>query len=114
MRPTLRATLEALAHRFTTDVLRAVSQALDEEVFARGSAAPAPKVRGRRRIDVGDVTARVMTALRGHPDGVRAEKLREELRIDKLTFGRSIRQLLADRHVRKTGKLRATKYFSKG
>ncbi len=69
----------------------------------------------RRRTDMpprADVLASIVAHLRTLPEGGRAEELRRDLGLDKPTFIRAINDGLATEEIRKTGQLRATKYFA--
>lgn len=130
----LRDRLNGLASSFATsvlDVIRGVS--LDEllgESTGRGGKSPTgPAVRtapstgaSRRRSrlprrsagDIEKVVERIITLLKRHPSGLRAEQIRDELGLEAKELPRPLKEALDTGSLHKSGQKRATTYFVKG
>jgi hypothetical protein len=76
---------------------------------------PASKERGsRRKVDVSSLAPKVRAVLKtAGREGLRSENIRAQLGLEKAAVARVLQAMLADKTVRKTGKKRATTYFSK-
>jgi hypothetical protein len=130
MASSLRHTIEQLTHSFTTAVLAAIRAAsLDEllEETGRGagregraalarSAAKGVTKGGRlmRRSaeELAELVDRIVALLAEHPEGLRAEQIREELGLESKELPRPLSDGLAERRITKSGQKRATTYFA--
>ncbi|MBI2388006.1 MAG: hypothetical protein HYV09_00185 [Deltaproteobacteria bacterium] len=132
----LQRTIAELAQQFATQVLRAIRTAsLDDiasvaggvparaRVSAPAAAAPTRAAAGarrgaggRRRRTQGDLAAlgsRIVELLKGNPEGMRAEAIREALGVPRKELPRVFNQLVEGGALRKEGQKRATTYFVK-
>jgi hypothetical protein len=123
---TLRSTITDLASRFATDLLQAMrNMSLDELMAevgrdgrraARGGAAPKRGAGGRlpRRsaADIEAVVNDIVGLLQKNPKGLRAEQIREALRLDAKELPKPLSEALADKRITKKGQKRATTYFA--
>jgi uncharacterized Zn finger protein len=66
----------------------------------------------RSRSEIGDTVDAIVELLRRHPDGLRAEQIRAVLAIPAKELPRPIAEGLLSRRLRKTGRKRATTYFT--
>jgi len=106
----LQQRLRELTESFVVDVMDAVRAATLDDVFGT-MAGFLPTTKSKASADL---PARIEALLREHPEGLRAEPIRAELRVEKSAFVRAIDSMLAARKVRKRGERRATKYFVSG
>ncbi len=130
----LRSTIARLADEFAAGVLEAIRSASLEEILAesRGGRAPlksAPAVRGpsassrnlgkngrlgrRSEADIADLLERIVTLLEKHPDGLRAEQIRETLALEARELPRPLAEGLSTKRIAKQGQKRATTYFAR-
>jgi hypothetical protein len=126
--PTLKASIEALAHEFATGVLVAVRGASLEEILngaaparrgpgrPRGSVSTAPRARGGKRVrrsanDIAATADGIVAFVAKHPKGIRGEQIRKELGIAKNQWLKPLGLALGSRKLRKTGEKRSTTYF---
>jgi hypothetical protein len=65
----------------------------------------------RTQEDIDAVIGQIVTLLKAHPEGLRAEVIRENLSLDAKELPRPIADALATKVIRKTGDKRATTYF---
>jgi hypothetical protein len=131
----LRRAISSLAEDFAAQVLRALHSASLSDLAALGGGAPArrgpgrprkseaaapgapaaPRARrGRRRRTAADLEAlgsRVTDLLRSSPSGLRAEAIRDALKIARKELPRAMQQLLDSGSIRKEGQKRATTYY---
>jgi hypothetical protein len=113
----LRERIAELASRFASDILDAVSAALDEglEAGAPGrGATPRTDGRGRTRAEIVATGDRILAVLQGAPQGIRAEELRAQMGLSRQEILRPMALLLAGGKVKKTGAKRATVYYARG
>ncbi|HLK40099.1 MAG TPA: hypothetical protein VKU41_25260 [Polyangiaceae bacterium] len=129
----LRSRLSDLASSFAASVLDAIRGASLEDLLAQSSgrggrvaarveADPAPagaRRRGRRlpRRSAGDieqVIEGIVSLLKQHPHGLRAEQLRDKLGLQAKELPRPLKEGLDGGRLSKVGQKRATTYFAKG
>lgn len=136
---TLRQRLDRLASAFVAGVLDAIRGASLEEVAAESSnggsnssssarlgagtpkqqlaGAPRRKHNGRlpRRSaqDISNVVDRIVSLLKQHPKGLRAEEIRDKLEMQAKELPRPIQEALSSRRITRSGAKRATRYFAK-
>lgn len=68
---------------------------------------------GRRSTaDIGRMVDSIVALLQKHPDGLRAEQIREALNCQAKELPRPLADALAEGRVSKTGQKRATTYFA--
>ena len=128
----LRASLESLAAAFAIDLVRAIQGASLVE-FQQEVATAAKRDRplgerstttrawlpNRERLDrrsAEDIAAaldRIISLLRGRDGGLRAEQIREMLRMQSKEMPRILSEGLRQAKLRKVGQKRATTYFAK-
>ena len=136
---TLRAAISQLANQFASGVLEAIRGASLAEILAEsgeggaggvrrgripaasGAATggrPAKRTRGRleRRsaTDIAGVVRQIVELLGAHPEGLRAEQIRNELGLQAKELPRPIAEALSSKKIAKQGQKRATTYFAKG
>jgi hypothetical protein len=131
----LRGRLSDLATEFVSTVLNVVRHASVEEVLGEGhavqrpvraatprSAASSPATAPRNRSarlarrsagDIADVIERIVELVEAHPEGLRAEQIREELALEAKELPRPLSDAIAAGRLRKAGRKRATTYFVK-
>ncbi|MDP9148396.1 MAG: hypothetical protein M3O36_00425 [Myxococcota bacterium] len=141
MHSSLRQKLNELATHFTNGVLDAIRTSPIEELFSdtvapkvngprpsarheavAPSAGPAPRsgrAKGgrlprRSSEDISGMLSRIVTLLRGNPNGLRAEQIRAQLGVSAKELPRPLAEGLSASSVRKTGQKRATTYFAAG
>lgn len=128
----LRDRLNGLASSFASsvlDVIRGVS--LDQllaESSGRGGKSPGALVRAapsagasprrgrlprRSASDIERVVERIVGLLKRHPEGLRAEQIRDELGLDAKELPRPLKEALDAGSLQKSGQKRATTYFVK-
>jgi hypothetical protein len=133
MADSLRSQLTELADSFTNAVLSAIRSASLEELLAesggarRGpsrSAGPArPAVRAGRASssgrlprrsaeDIAQVLDSVVSLVKRHKEGLRAEQIREELGLQAKELPRVLKEGLSSRKLKSKGQKRATTYFT--
>lgn len=134
----LRTNLESLASDFASAVLSAIRGASLEELLAdsgssarRGpgrppklSAAPAapaaPRGRKSGRLarrspeQIAKALDQVVALVRGKKDGLRAEQIRDALKMQSKELPRVLQEGLAKKKLKSKGQKRATTYFSAG
>jgi hypothetical protein len=138
----LRTTISRLANDFAQEVLDAIRRAslddiLDEtgrggsrRAFAaaaldeaglrrRGPGRPPGRGRGgrlRRRSadDLAKLADEIVDLLEKHPEGLRAEQIRDALNVQAKELPRPLADALSARKISKKGQKRATTYFSRG
>jgi hypothetical protein len=129
MTTTLRDTLNRLALDFTRNVLQAIRSASLEDLEretknASSFRGPRPTAKGpaarkggrlarRSADDLSAVVDRIVALLEAHPDGLRAEEIRNELGLLPKELPRPIAGALADKRITKHGQRRATRYFAR-
>jgi len=123
----LHRTINALASEFAHSLLRALRGASLDEILAEtahdhaalGESRPSgrrEKSRGvRRRRSTEELDAlvtRIVSVLKTHKKGLRAEELREKLGVERKELPRPLAEALKKRVITKKGKKRATTYFA--
>ena len=119
MESPLKQRIAILAEQFAEQVVKAVSEMVTDMLHGgapRGGrsarSAPGPRRHARRSSeDLGQTVDRVVAELARHPDGIRAENLRETMGLERGPMVRAVTQAIADKRVRKTGEKRSTTYF---
>lgn len=134
---TLKSTIERLATDFATSIISALRSASIDELTDLGArsarvARPAPshvaaaaaapetsRKRGRNErlgrrstADIGKMVDSVVSLLQKHPEGLRAEQIREALDCQAKELPRPLADGLAEGRLSKTGQKRATTYFA--
>jgi hypothetical protein len=139
---TLKSSLQTLAASFAEEVVRAIRGASLQELLgevagtrARHASSPSPAAaafepaaraprgpasavlkRGRlKRRSADDIAAtlgNIVTLLKAHPAGLRAEQIRKELDMLAKELPRPLAEGLASKALRKKGQKRATVYFA--
>lgn len=129
----LKSTIEGLANEFAMSIISALRAASIDELTGvtglgarvggrsgRPAMAPAggPK-RGRggrlgRRstADIGRMVDSIVSLLQKHPEGLRAEQIREALSCQAKELPRPLADALTEGRISKTGQKRATTYFA--
>ena len=129
----LKQAIAALAEEFSEGILAAIRGASLEELHeSTGGGAPraraaapsseaaptrqARKGKGgrlprRSEEDIAAIVETIVTCVRNHPEGIGAEAIRKELKIDKKELGKPILSALESGQLRKEGEKRATVYF---
>jgi hypothetical protein len=130
----LRDRLNGLASSFASSVLDVIRRVSLDQLLAessgRGSKSPAgatvraapsagaSRRRGRlpRRSagDIEKVVERIVSLLKRHPSGLRAEQIRDELGLEAKELPRPLKEALDTGSLHKSGQKRATTYFAKG
>jgi hypothetical protein len=118
---TLHATLESLAKKFAADIVKALrSLSLDDLLAESRSAAPRASANAKsagvkRTRASGSATTvdAIVSELKKHKAGLRAEHLRKALGASKPAFNYYAAKAISEKKIRKTGKKRATTYFAK-
>jgi len=134
----LKSTIESLANEFAMSIISALRAASIDELTGmtgvsgraarpgRPAAAPAaaapaalPPKRGRggrlgRRssADIGRMVDDIVGLLQKHPEGLRAEQIREALSCQAKELPRPLADALAEGRITKSGQKRATTYFA--
>jgi hypothetical protein len=135
-RMSLRSNLESLASNFAASVLDAIRSASLEELLddsggggrrGRGrppksngaptaSAAPRARKSGRLpRRSIEDITKaldQVVALVKGKKDGLRAEQIRDALKMQSKEMPRVLQEGLAKKKLKTKGQKRATTYFA--
>jgi hypothetical protein len=127
----LKTRLDSLASAFATEVVRAIQSASLEELLgevggarrgpgrSNGSVA-APKARGRKggRLprrsadDIAKTLERVVSLVKRHKAGMRAEQIRTQLRMQAKEMPRVLKEGLSKKVLKSKGQKRATTYFA--
>jgi hypothetical protein len=131
----LRTNLESLASDFAAAVLNAIRGASLEELLAdsgsgarrgpgrppKSSAAPAaPRARKSGRLarrspeQIAKALDQVVALVKGKKDGLRAEQIRDSLKMQSKELPRVLQEGLAKKKLKSKGQKRATTYFSAG
>jgi hypothetical protein len=124
----LRQRLNELASSFASNVLQAIRSASLDDVLAesggrRGTPRAVAKGAGPRRSerlprrsseDIERMIDRIVGLLRKHPEGMRAEDIRQHLGIEAKELPRPLKQAVASGRLGKSGHKRATTYFLEG
>jgi hypothetical protein len=137
---TLKSRLDSLASTFATDVVRAIQSASLQELSgdiggvrrgpgrppSSGIAAAAkpnatiakPKARKGGRLprrspeDIAKTLDKVVTLVKRHKEGLRAEQIRSELRMQANEMPRVLKEGLSKKALKSKGQKRATTYFA--
>jgi hypothetical protein len=128
----LKTRLDSLASSFATEVVRAIQSASLEELLGevggarRGpgrpnGSAPAPRARGGRKSgrlarrsadDIAQTLERVVSLVKRHKQGMRAEQIRTQLRMQAKEMPRVLKEGLSKKMLKSKGQKRATTYFA--
>jgi hypothetical protein len=128
---TLKTTIEGLANEFAVSIISALRTASIDELTGLGAQGVrangrAPLVlEGRKRgrgerlgrrstADIGRMVDNIVTLLQKHPEGLRAEQIRETLDCQAKELPRPLADGLAEGRISKAGQKRATTYFAGG
>jgi len=132
MSNSLRSKLSDLADSFANSVLDAIRSASLEELIADGGreparprSAPTPKAAPkptraassgrlprRSAEDIAQILDQVVSLVRSHKEGLRAEQIRSELGMQAKEMPRVLKEGLVRRKLRSKGQKRATTYFA--
>lgn len=133
MADSLRSQLTELADSFANAVLSAIRSASLEELLAEsgGSRRGAPRAAGparpavragrgsssgrlprRSAEDIAQVLDSVVSLVKRHKEGLRAEQIREELGLQAKELPRVLKEGLSSRKLKSKGQKRATTYFT--
>ncbi len=117
MPSTLSERIAALATRFANQILVTVRESVDARIEA-GEGRRFRRVKngrrrgGRRTVEaISALADRVFSEVRRHPEGIRAEKLRANVGLERSEIGRPVMLLLSVGRMRKTGETRRTTYY---
>jgi hypothetical protein len=137
MSNTLRSNIQAAAAVFTSSVLEAIRGASLEELLAesgggagkrgpgrpprglagltggggrRGRAARTGRLKRRSPEDIAQALDRVVSLVKKHKAGLRAEQIREQLRMQSKEMPRILKEGLSKRKLKAKGQKRATTY----
>jgi hypothetical protein len=132
----LKSRLDSLASSFATEVVRAIQSASLEELLGEvggkrhgagrtnGSAvaSPAPKAtRGGRRSgrlprrsadDIAKTLDRIVSLVKRHKEGLRAEQIRSQLNMQSKEMPRVLKEGISKKVLKSRGQKRATTYFA--
>ena len=64
--------------------------------------------------DLAELSDRIVELLEAHPEGLRAEQIREALNVQAKELPRPLNDALTSRRIGKKGQKRATTYFARG
>ena len=133
---TLKSRLDSLASTFATEVVRAIQSASLEELLGevggsrRGpgrpngssavASAPAPRPRAtkpgrlprRSADDIAEALDKVVALVKKHKQGLRAEQIRSQLRMQAKEMPRVLKEGIAKKALKSRGQKRATTYFA--
>jgi hypothetical protein len=119
----LKSTIADLAESFAVAVLSAIRTASLEEILEQSGSGPRSRLslgggRNGRRVrrtanDIASLVDSIERLLQGHPTGLRAEQIREELGLQSKELPRPLAEGLAQKRFTKDGQKRATTYFAK-
>jgi hypothetical protein len=129
MATALHSRLSALADNFANTVLDAIRGAPLEELLGgdsgrssavrRSKATPKParasssgRLKRRSPEDIATALEQVHGLLKRHKDGLRAEQIRDTLRMQSKEMPRVLSEGLSKRKLKKKGQKRATTYFA--
>ena len=130
MSTSLRSNIEAAAAQFTSAVLAAVRSASLEELLSdsTGSGRPRPaktaaakprvararsgRLPRRSASDIAKALEQVISLLKKHKAGLRAEQIRVQLGMQSKELPRVLKEGTAKKHLRSKGQKRATTYFA--
>lgn len=121
----LRAKLFELTNEFASEVLEAIAstsldEILDGSVTGTRASARARTMAVARRVSPGkrrtpndfeQTIEAIVSMLKNHGGGLRAEELRARLGLERRDMHGPIAKALASRRIRKTGEKRTTTYF---
>jgi hypothetical protein len=129
--PDLRSSIQNLAQTFAAGVLEAIRNSSLEDILSEASGAkrgpgrpPGSRGRGRppssssKRLprrsakDLASVTESIVSLVKKHPKGLRAEQIRAELGIAKKEWMRPLGLALDSKKLTKKGEKRSTTYFA--
>jgi hypothetical protein len=126
----LKTRLDSLASTFATEVVRAIQSASLEELLGevggvrRGGrsngSGPSPRGKGRKggRLprrsadDIAKTLERVVSLVKRHKQGMRAEQIRTVLRMQAKEMPRVLKEGLSKKMLKSKGQKRATTYFA--
>ena len=129
----LKTRLDSLASSFATEVVRAIQSASLEELLGEvggvrrgpgrpnGSTAATPKAKGGRKSgrlarrsadDIAKTLERVVSLVKRHKQGMRAEQIRSVLRMQAKEMPRVLKEGLSKKLLKSKGQKRATTYFA--
>jgi hypothetical protein len=131
--PTLHSKLNDIAQNFASAVLDAVRGASLQDIHTVGGrevsngrkatrvASPAPtkrtrssgRLRRRSPEDIANALDKVLTALKGRKDGLRAEEIRGKTGMQAKEMPRILKEGLSKKKLTSKGRKRATTYFAK-
>ena len=114
MDPRLARELRRIVDRFVRDVLDTVGRAFVSRWASVSSArrtTSSPRRARRPSADVAAPVERIATIVGRSPSGLRAEVLRERLKVSRNELARPLRVALTPRRIRKTGERRQTLYL---
>ena len=131
----LRSQLAELIDSFTNSVLEAIRGASLDELLAEGNkpsraaprsepaaarapraaraAASAGRLPRRSAEDIAEILDSVVTLVKKHGDGLRAEQIRAELGMQAKELPRVLKEGLASKKLRSKGQKRATTYYAR-
>ncbi|WP_394838330.1 hypothetical protein LVJ94_15625 [Pendulispora rubella] len=72
------------------------------------------RLRRRSMDDLAELSDRIVELLESHPEGLRAEQIREALNVQAKELPRPLNDALSARRIGKKGQKRATTYFARG
>jgi hypothetical protein len=123
----LKTNLQSLAASFADDVVRAIRGASLQELLgevgngprpARRAAASEPsraarrgRLKRRSAADISNAVDRIAALLGQHKSGLRAEQIRQQLRVQAKELPRPLTEGLKAKRYSKRGQKRATVYF---
>jgi Fic family protein len=124
----LRSSIQALATSFASSVMNSIRGASLQELLSESgggrpsarSAAPkrarasaSGRLKRRSAADIATALNQVVTLVKGHKDGLRAEQIRERLGVQAKEMPRILSEGLSKKKLKKKGQKRATTYFAK-
>jgi hypothetical protein len=127
----LKSRLDSLASSFATEVVRAIQSASLEELLGevggtrRGPGRPNGSAAAKQRVprksgrlprrsadDIAKTLERVVALVKRHKQGMRAEQIRAELRMQAKEMPRVLKEGLSKKLLKSRGQKRATTYFA--
>lgn len=121
------AELEALTQKFAQDALAIILRTVQNDLSTfmgmgrKATSAPKPASDGssirlgrRSQEDIEGLLQSMVETLKAHPGGLRAEQIREQLKLDKREMAAPIKMGLEAAILTKTGEKRATTYSLPG
>lgn len=121
----LRTTIQTLAAKFATDIIRTVQSMSLDEILSTANAPTAARSNSTltKRGRPSGQTAKgskaslsvdaIVGELRKHKSGLRAENLRQALGVAKNKFNYGMAKAIGEKKIRKTGEKRGTTYFAR-